>query len=146
MIFGTHEDMIGQSIIKWYEGRIKDDITPPYSCFAWVNQWGAYTSAVMFNDFRVSKQKESANIEVHLQSEKKISRNLLETVAVYVFDTLKCTRLTAKPHRSNKKLLQLLPRIGFKYECTLKRYYGPSKEDDALVFCMFKEDAQKWVR
>lgn len=141
-VWGTDKDLAGQSIIKWYEGRLGDKIHPPFSGVAWVNEWGAFTSAVMFDHYT------GANVEAHIQSERRVTRRLLNTVGVFVFDKLKCIRLTAKSHRDNKKLLHLLPKMGFKYECTLKRYFGDSRDKDALVFVMYRDDAvkKKWIK
>ena len=63
----------------------------------------------------------------------------------YVFVHLKCNRFTAKPYRKNKKILHLLPRIGFVYEYTMKKYYGADRQEDAIVFAMYREQADRWI-
>jgi RimJ/RimL family protein N-acetyltransferase len=73
-------------------------------------------------------------------------KSTIKDVYRYVFEQLKCERLTAKPYCTNKKLLQLLTRLGFEYECTQERYYKEGDEViDAEVYKLTKENIPKWV-
>lgn len=138
MISGTDKDTVGLFIGGWFSNKTNNVLAPPYSAIAWLED-NQIALAAVFNDYT------NYNIQAHLYGPKKLTKVCLKNIYNYVFKELKCKRLTAQPKRNNKKLLQLLPRIGFKYEATLKNYYGPFRSDDAIVLVLTEETAVKWL-
>ena len=70
-----------------------------------------------------------------------VRRDMLSLIAEFVFLQLGCLRLTARTHRRNRLAQKLLSRAGFEYEATQKRYFGPDKGDDALLFVLWPQAA-----
>jgi RimJ/RimL family protein N-acetyltransferase len=66
-------------------------------------------------------------------------------MARYAFMDLNCLRLTARPRRSDKAVRGMLARMGFTYEGTMRRFFGPHKNDDAMVFALMRENAGRWL-
>ena len=136
MFVGRHNDPVGNSIGKWYSNQIQQEVHGPYVVVGWGSELGKFTKCLFFNEYT------GANINVHIYAPRVVTKDLMTVLFMYPFEQLKVERLMAKPPRDNKKMLSLLPKAGFQYEATLKRYYGPSKDNDAIVFVYFKE---QWI-
>lgn len=135
---GTSQDLNGVFIGNWFATRIGKPITPPYTAIGWgIN--GNLIAGVLFNDYTGSQ------IEAHIYGSGKITRRAIRRVFNYVFNELNCNVLRAKPEAKNEKLIELLPRLGFSFEAVLGKYYGPLKENDAIVFKLEREQAKKWL-
>jgi RimJ/RimL family protein N-acetyltransferase len=85
------------------------------------------------------------NIEITFCGKGIMTRKTIREVLSYVFEDLKCHRLTARTRRDNRLMCKLLPRLGFDYEATLKHYFGPERCDDALIFRLTPEYASRWI-
>lgn len=135
---GSWDSENGQTIARWFGAQIGKEQQRPFSAMGWVDPSGQICSAALFDDHTGS------NLEIHIVG--RMTRQTIREAFNYCFNQLGILRLTAKPYRSNKPLLKMLPRIGFQYEATLKRFYGPQRGDDALVFRLERPAAEKWIR
>lgn len=139
IIQGTSLEETGCLLAQWFIKESNQNILPPFSAMGFMTIEGELKGVAVFNDFNGS------NIEIHLHAPKCIFLSTYKAVLNYVFNTLKCNRLTAKPYRSNKNLLRLLPRMGFEYECVLHQYYGAGRQEDAIVHRVTLENASLWL-
>jgi len=139
-IQGNSEDSVGQLIAGYFVRNTGYPITGAYRALGWVHD-GQIVGQCIFNDYT------EANIEIHLYAPKCMNKKTIKDVYSYVFNTLKCERLTAKPYCTNETLLQLLERIGFVYEFTQENYYKVSNTFvDAKVYKLTKNTIPKWVK
>lgn len=123
-----------EAIAGFLEDKLQVKISPPFTAFGFVSNDNRPMCAVLFNDYNQS------NMEMTIYAEAGgITRQVLKYLANYVFNKSKCRRLTVRTKRRNKRVLQLAPRYGFKYECIAKNFYP---DDDAVVFRMLKEDCR----
>lgn len=113
----------------------------PYTAFGFVDQANVIRGAAIFNDFY-----HGGNVEWTYVGPHGFSPDTLRFMARFCFDELKATRVTAKTRRGNVKARRLLPKGGFEFEFTQKRYFGPDKADDALVFVLRRENAERWLQ
>lgn len=113
---------------------------PPYVGIGFTRDGHSLCFGALYNAYNGS------NIEITLYGPKAATRFVLAEIFRYPFRQLKVNRLTAKTARSNKKMQRIMPRMGFVFEGTQKRYFGPSRADDALLFAMFPEQAEKWMK
>lgn len=141
LVTGTSNDEKGQMIGYWVSQMLKKQIHPPFSAMGWLNKKNSLIGAAIFNDFYPN-----GNIEVTVYGPGAMTRQTLNEGLHYVFDQLKCNRLTGKCARRNSRMRKLFPRVGFKFEGTMARYFGPERPDDALVFRMERPQAQKWMK
>lgn len=138
-IYGSFEDSVGILIAGYFVRATGYPITGPYTAIGWVKNNNIVGQAI-FNDYT------GANVEIHLNLPKGITKSKIQEVYKYVFKSLNCERLTAKPYCTNKNLLQVLERLGFVYEYTQERYYKENnKIIDATVYKLTKENIPKWV-
>ena len=138
-ICGRHNDSVGQLIAGYFVRNTGYPVTGPFIGLAWIKDDQIVAQAIL-NDYT------EANIEVHIYGPQCFTKKTIRDLYKYVFETLKCERMTAKPYCTNKKLLQLLTRLGFEYECTQERYYKEgNKVIDAEVYRLMKENVPKWV-
>lgn len=122
------------AIAGFLEDKLKVKISPPFTAFGFVSDDNRPMCAVLFNDFN------QANMEMTIYAEPGgITRQVLKYLANYVFVKNGCRRLTVRTKKRNKRVLQLAPRYGFKYECLLKNFFP---DDDAVMFRMLREDCR----
>lgn len=115
---------------------------PPYTALGWVKEVGdkwTLVGGAVFNDFN------GYNIEVSVHWHGPLTRQPLAEALRYVFLQCKCGRLTAKTERGNTKMRRILPRLGFVCEGELKRFYGPRKAQNALIFRLDRITAERWI-
>ncbi len=128
-------------IAKFVSEGIKRTIYPPYVAIGWVaidktGNWKLVSGAV-FNDYT------GASVEITIYG--RMTRQTIRESMAYVFVQLKCLRMTARTRRGNARMRRILPRMGFVLEGVLKHFYGPSKQENALIFRLDAEQAQRWL-
>lgn len=139
-IYGSHADSVGMMIAGYYMRNSGFNISGPFTAVGWMKDRELVGQAI-FNNYT------GANLDIHLYAPRVISRRSLKEIYNYVFNVAKCERLTAKVYCNNEKLLQLLERLGFVYECTQERYFRQDdKIIDAEVYKLFKETVPAWVK
>ncbi len=130
-----------ETVAGWVAQKLGvDAIKPPYRAFGFIDQHGTLIGGCVFNDYYPD-----GNVEMTYYGPKAVTRSNLGFIASFCFDQLKAARITAKTRRMNVLARRILPKGGFIFEGTQKRYFGPSKGDDALVFVMFKDNAARWL-
>lgn len=132
----TGQDQIVAEFVSAGLGR---KIHPPYTAIGWVRiseagDWQLVAGAV-FNDYHV------ASIEISYYG--KVTRQTCRDIYDYVFNQLKCLRLTARTKHSNALVRQMLPQHGWVFEGTLKRFYGSAKSHNALIYRLDADEAGK---
>jgi hypothetical protein len=135
----------GGKVGEWIMSHFDRKPTAPYRAIGMLDEAGKLIGGAMFNGFNGS------NVDVTLVVPY-ISRKLIVTVFTYTFIYLRCQRVTARVRRGGPKerpplafppkkgKLPILQRLGFHFEGTAKRWYGPGVENDALVFCMLRDE------
>jgi hypothetical protein len=124
----------GPLIASYIGSRLGITICEPFTALGFLTDEKRPLCAFVFNDFNHS------NMEMTIVAEPGgITRQVIRYVANYVFNTSKCRRVTVRTKKRNKRVLQLAPRYGFKYECIAKHFFA---DDDAVVFRMLKEDCR----
>jgi hypothetical protein len=126
-------------VAEWAAAKLGQAIVPPYVCFGIVGESGL-CGAIIFNSYT------GPNIDVTVYGPGCGKRRFIRAAYDYAFNQAKALRLTAQTRRGNVVARRLLPRLGFTFEATLKRYFGPTRQDDALSFALFPEDAARWMR
>lgn len=112
----------------------------PYVAIGFVDEAGTLRGGAVFNNYNKS------NIDLTIYCPGVTTRGLIRVVMHYVFVQLKCNRMTGRTRLDNKNTQKLLPRLGFKYEATQKQYYGPDKNDAAVMYMIDRETAVKrWL-
>lgn len=134
--------VVGQDdlVARWAGQQMKETFHAPFIAWGFTKDGVTLQGAAIFNDWNGS------NIEITLYAPGCFTRSTVAAVYDYAFRQLKATRLSARTARSNKRMQRLLPRLGFTWEGVAKRYYGPDKRQDAILYALFPENAQKWMR
>lgn len=128
-----------EAVIAWVSTQTAMRFRPPYVAFGNVDADGRMLGAVVWTDFY-----RGGNIEVTVVGHR-WGRDFIRECFRYAFVTNNCSRITARTRRSNTAARRLLPKLGFSFEFTQKRFFGPERADDGLVFVMFREQAGKWL-
>jgi hypothetical protein len=128
-----------QMVAEWASEQLKQPIVPPYVAIGFA-KGDELDGAAVFNDFN------GANIELTIYGPGCLTPATIKYVFEYAFRQLGVARVTARTRRGNAVMRKLLPRLGFSFEGTAKRYFGTDKADDALLFALFPEAARKWMQ
>lgn len=135
-LVGGFDDLVAE----WAGERLGVAFCAPYTAFGIVDDAGSIRGATVFNDFYPG-----GNIEMTHVGPGTLTRQVQRGLIRYAFIQCGASRLTAKTPFRNAMVRRLLPKAGFRYEFTQKRYFGPERGDDALCYVLFREDAAKWL-
>lgn len=127
------------AVAEWVGKNLGVTIYPPFTAIGGTHDGLTLCSGVVFNCYNGS------NIDITMYGPHGLTRGAISIVYQYVFDQLKVNRLTALTRRSNKRMRQILPRLGFRYEGISARYFGPHRADDAVRFVLFERDARQRI-
>lgn len=130
-----------EAVAMWAGANLGVQFQEPYTAYGFTDAAGNIDGAVIFNDYYPS-----GNVELTYFGPRSLSPRVVLFMARFCFEQLRVSRVTAKTKRSNALVRRLLPKFGFAFECTQKRYFGPEKGDDALVFFMDRNAASRWLR
>lgn len=120
---------------EWMSQQMNENIIPPYTAIGVISTDGQLAGAVLFN------QLHEGNVEVSLYAPKMISRGVLRAAASYGFETLGCSRMTARTRASNLHARRFIEKVGFRQEGVLRSYYEDG--EDAILFGLLKSE-NKW--
>lgn len=128
-----------REVVEWASQELKQEFAEPYIAIGWTKDGDTYSGACIFNQWN------GANIDISIVGPGVLTKENIAYIYRYAFDQIKATRVTARVRRSNSTMRKLIPRLGFKFEGPEKNYFGPTRSDDALVFALFPETANKWL-
>ncbi len=128
-----------ESVTAWVSKKLNKPILGPLATIGWLGPDGTLKGAAVFNDFNGS------NIEITICGAGTMTRQTIREAMRYAFVQQKVNRLSARTERCNKRMRQLMPRIGFTFESVAARYFGPHRRNDALVYRMLRADAERWL-
>lgn len=134
---GGWQDPVGQYLAACFTQQTGVCFYTAYTAIGYVTD--RYQGVAVFTDFTGS------NIELHYVG-KVLTRAIMRSIGNYVFNQLKCNRLTVKTRASSSYVTDYYTRIGFEYECTLKDYYGLGTVEDAIAYVMTRKQASKWIK
>lgn len=109
-----------------------------YTTIGVLDESGALLGAGMLHNWR------KYDIELTWYGERTMSRRVVQEIAKAVGEA-GCHRMTIRVPRGHRKTLVSLPRLGFKYEGTQRRLYGPRKSDDAILFGILLSEGQRFL-
>lgn len=136
ILVGGHD----REVIAWASKVLNKHFVEPAAAFGIIDNDGHLKGAAIFNDFYAG-----GNLEFTYIGPGTVTRRIIRQIASYAFIDNKAARLTAKTARGNIVARKLLPRLGFMLEGTQRRYFGPRKSEDALVFVMHRAALPEWI-
>ena len=128
------------AVAEWLGAKLDTQFHPPFVTMRVEDEQGKIHGAFLFNNYN------GFSVEWSAFGSETIRKPYLRAVMKYAFDQLGVLYLRATTKRSNKRVVAILPRLGFEYEGTMKRYFGPAKKDDALVFRLDREHMKEWLK
>ena len=123
-----------QSVAAWAAGRY-GTFQPCCRALGVVRGAGPLIGAATFHGFNGS------NVELCYWGPWSITLPIARGIAKFCYDELKVNRITVRTPRHHSCLKRTLPKIGFRYEGVLRRFYGPHKRDDAIIYGLLREEA-----
>lgn len=126
------------AVTNWVAARLGISIAPPYTALGVLDVAGTLIGGAVFSGYS------GANIDVTIYGQGAASKPVLAAGFRYVFGQLRCERLTARCKRSNAAMRKHMDFLGFKHEGTQRRYWGPTRNDDALLFGMTRDEC-RWI-
>ncbi len=87
-----------------------------------------------------------SNIELCYWGPTTLTRGIVRQIVEFCFYGLKVARMTCRTQRNNKIMVRHLTKLGVKFEGVARHYYGPSKQQDAILFGLTFADAARILR
>lgn len=140
MLLVTGHDRV---ICDWAESKFPNlNFTTTHSAFGIADPVdGTLRGAALFSDYYPG-----GNVELTLFAPGMLSRAVLNAISYHAFVILNASRVTCKTRRVNKDVARLLSKAGFRFECVQKAYFGPTEDDDAIVYSFPVSKAAKWLK
>jgi RimJ/RimL family protein N-acetyltransferase len=129
-----------QAVAAWASDKYEKGLAPFIAAIGIVDASNAMAGAATLHDFNGS------NVELCYWGPHTLSRYIAGGIALFCFGVLKVNRVTCRSPRWNKPVVRHLTKLGFRYEGVLRHYYGPVKRQDAIVFGLTRDDAQRLLR
>lgn len=126
------------AVADWVAANLGITIAPPYAAIGVLDDGGRLAGGAVFTGW------DGANIDVTVYGPRAVSRAALRAAFAYVFVQLRCQRLTARCRRSNVVSRRFMERLGFKHEGTQRRYWGPTRDHDAMLYGMTRDEC-RWI-
>lgn len=115
-------------------------LVPPYTGFGLETDAGNMTTGALFHEHT------GAQITVAVYAPGAFRLGFIRAIMNYAFVQLGCVRLTARPRRKDKAMRMFLPKLGFVYEGTMRRFYEAAPAGDAFLFGLMRENAGRWLK
>ena len=122
-----HENL---RIAGWAAAELKVTFAPPYIALASVDHRNTICGVVVLNNF------DGCNIDLTAVGEGAFTLSIVRQIVDYVFNRLKCSRITVKTRRSNHRVRKLLKKHST-FEAVLKHWFG---DEDAFQFRMCRDE------
>lgn len=128
------------AVAQWAGERLGLTFQRPFTAIG-VARNGQAVGAAVFNEYY-----RGGNIELTFVGQGALTRTVQRALAQYAFGHCGVSRVTIRTPYRNTKVRKLLGRRDrFEFEGVQKRFYGPERGDDALVYVLPKEKATKWL-
>lgn len=135
LVYGQDE-----AVAEWAGVRLGVQFQRPFVAIG-IARGGEAIGAAVFNEYY-----RGGNIELTFVGQRALTRTVQQALARYAFGQLQASRITIRTAYRNAKVRKLLGRKDrFDFEGVQKRYYGPERGDDALVYVLPREKAAKWL-
>ena len=124
--------------------RLGTVVVPPYEIIGIFRHHndGELTLAGGF----IITNKSTCNVDLALYAPGCMTRRVMADVARYIFVGLKCERITGRCRRSNQYIRRLLPRLGWELEGVQRRFFGPTRHDDAMIYGLLASELPEFLK
>lgn len=135
LLFGRDE-----AVAQWVARGLKVNFHPPYVAVGVLGSDGALVGGAVFNEMT------GRNVDFTYYGPGTLRRDVARKFAHFAFVGLKVLRVTCRTRRRNRALTRTLPKLGFRYEGTMRCYYGASRGDDGIQYGLLASDAGRILR
>jgi RimJ/RimL family protein N-acetyltransferase len=120
---------------RWVAEQIGRPFYQPVATLGWLDASGSLAGGCAFHNY------EGANIDLAIATARPVVRGIIRAICHYVFIQLRCERVTVRVRKSNKNALKSAAKLGFKYECSLERWFG---SENGVQLKLMREHC-KWI-
>lgn len=131
-----HDEAVG----KWLGERLKYEIAPPFAAVGVLDDEGALRAGWVINGFN------GFNADIAFYGPGFLNRRVINGMYTHLFVDIGVIRSSTYVRRDNKKMRQVIERMGFRLEGVKRWFLGPRSRDDVFCYALFLDKAQKWMR
>lgn len=137
MIIAGHDT----DMAAWAGRQLGVTFQEPYTAFGFTDDEGFMQASSVLNDYYPDGNIEWSHVGP-------LRLYMIRFLVKFVFLELMASRVTAKTRRANLTVRAMLNRkaAGFQFEGVQRQYFGPTKDDDAMVFVMYRANAKRWLK
>lgn len=134
LVYGRDAD-----VVAWAQRETGEIFSPPYTALGLADTSGALVGALVYTDYNGHSIELSVHAPGHV-----IGPDALRQMFRYPFETCQVLALGARTRRANTGVRKMLGRLGFRPEGIRRRYYGPGRANDAVLYGMLREEC-RWL-
>lgn len=128
-----------QTVANWVVTRFKVEIWPHVAAIGVLHDGDLVGAAIL-------QEYNGHNVELSYYGPGGLSPSLIRKLARLLFWNYKVQRVTVRTRRKNKCITRAITKFGFAYEGVMKRFYGPHKADDAVLYGLMRENLGRLAR
>ncbi len=130
------------TIATWAQTKFEGlNFSTMHSAVGVIDPMGTLIGAALFSDYYPG-----GNVELTFYGPGTLTRAIINEIGYHAFVTLGASRVTCKTKRANVDVIRLLKKAGFGWEGNMKKFFGPTEDDTAIVFSFPVEKAARWLR
>lgn len=130
LLFG-HDKIVAE----WVGQKIGKPFSEPFTAIGTLGEGGRLTGGAVFTNYTGDA------VEISIAGRGVVCRSFWSSVAHYVFEQLKCSRLAIHTSEKNKRVRRMAPKFGFVYEGTARKMYG---KFNGLAYSLIVSDLSKF--
>lgn len=120
-----------KTVAEWVGSKIGKPFSDPYTAIGTLGKDGNLTGGAVFTNFT------GTAIEISIAGRGVVCRSFWTAAAHYVFEQLKCTRLSIHTSRRNRRIKKMAHKFGFVFEGVSRGLFGKT---DGLCYSIIKDD------
>lgn len=122
-------------VAQWVSQRTGTPFYQPVAAIGWADKDNNVAGGCVFHNY------DHSNIDLAIAVDRPVTRGVIRAICHYVFVQLGCQRATIRTRKSNKAACRGAQKLGFKYECSLERWFG---SENGVQFKMTRDNC-RWI-
>lgn len=123
------------TVAEWVGQKIGKPFSAPFTAIGTLGADGRLTGGAVFTNYTGDA------VEISIAGGGVVCRSFWAATAHYVFEQLKCSRLSVHTSEKNKRVRRMAPKFGFVYEGTARKMYG---KHNGLAYSLVLSDLPKF--
>lgn len=129
-----------KTVADWCATKANTQFNSLLCAIGYLDDDGNLIGAAVFHDAG------KYDVELSFYGHGTLTLDMCKAIAWVAFIKYRMERVSIHVSRSNKRLLTMLPKLGWTHEGIRRHFFGPYKRDDAIMFGMLRAEASRYIK